>query len=309
MKSYLFLATALAAAVTTHAAIERTIEKSFSVAAAGTIKLETSGGTITLTPGKEGEVKITAREHIRASSDADADELLKKLELNFDQTGNDVHASAKYASATGFHFGSWPPVSVDFIATVPAAFMSDLHTSGGGITVGDLTGKVYARTSGGSIKLGKIGASVDVRTSGGSIALQEAEGAARLDTSGGNINVGKVSGPADLSTSGGSIKIDSVAQTLQAHTSGGSIHARIAGPLQGDCALSTSGGSVHVTVAKAAAFRLDARTSGGGVDARGLTITLDDGGQGRSKLAGTVNGGGPLLKLRTSGGGIEVRAD
>ena len=40
--------------------------------------------------------------------------------------------------------------------------------------------------------------------------------------------------------------------------------------------------------------------------ADGLTITMENGGTGRSKLAGAVNGGGPTLKLRTSGGSIHV---
>ena len=80
----------------------------------------------------------------------------------------------------------------------------------------------------------------------------------------------------------------------------------IGGALKGECLLSTSGGDVSVTVDKAAAFQLDASTSGGRVRADGLTITLDGGGAGRSHLSGKVNGGGPLLKLRTSGGDIKV---
>jgi hypothetical protein len=79
--------------------------------------------------------------------------------------------------------------------------------------------------------------------------------------------------------------------------------------LQEECSLSTSGGSVNVTVDKTAAFRLDASTSGGGVDATGLTLTLESNSRDRGRLAGTVNGGGPLLKLRSSGGGISVRAN
>jgi len=66
---------------------------------------------------------------------------------------------------------------------------------------------------------------------------------------------------------------------------------------------------VHVGVDKMAAFRLDASTSGGDVDAAGLTITMEKGNRDRSRLAGTVNGGGPLLKLRSSGGGIVVRTN
>lgn len=306
---FLFTAGLLAAAVVTaHARIERNVEKTFTVQAAGTLRLETQGGEIRVMPGADGVVTITAREKIRASSDAEADDLLKKLDLDFTQTGNDVTATAKYESKPlGFNWGSWPPVQVDFIVTVPAAYATELRTSGGGITVGDLNGKVSARTSGGGIKLGKIGAGIDAHTSGGNVTLDAAKGEVKLGTSGGNITVGRVDGPAELATSGGSIKIESVVGALKAHTSGGSIRAAVAGPLKGDCSLSTSGGSVRVTVDKAAAFRLDASTSGGSVDAEGLTITLEKTSRDRSRLAGAVNGGGPVLKLRTSGGGIEVK--
>ena len=79
-----------------------------------------------------------------------------------------------------------------------------------------------------------------------------------------------------------------------------------AGPLKGDCRLGTSGGKVTAVVEKSVAFDLDASTSGGDVSATGMTITIDKGGVGRSRLAGKVNGGGPLLKLRTSGGNIRI---
>jgi hypothetical protein len=94
---------------------------------------------------------------------------------------------------------------------------------------------------------------------------------------------------------------------LKADTSGGNIRAAVAGALQEDCLLTTSGGTVRVTVDKAAAFRLDASTSGGSVDAGGLT--LEQASRSRLRLAGAVNGGGPLLKLRSSGGGIVVRTN
>ena len=293
-----------------HAKIERVIEKTFTVQPGGSLHVDTQGGEVRVSPSSDNVVKITARERIRANSESEADAILKHLTLTIEQSGNDVSASAKYErESIGFHWGSWPPVNVDFIVTVPASFSADLHTSGGGITVGDLGGKVSARTSGGGIKLGKLGGEVDARTSGGSVSLDESHGAAVLHTSGGNINVGRVSGPAELSTSGGGIKIDSVQGAVQAHTSGGSVRAGIAGPLKEDCVLSTSGGSVKVNVDKGAAFRLDASTSGGDVDADGLTLTIQSSNRSRSKLAGTVNGGGPLLKLRSSGGDIVVRTN
>lgn len=291
------------------ARIDRVVEKTFTVPAAGRLQIETQGGEIRITPSSDRVVRVTARQSIRASTEAEADDLLKPLDLVIEQTGNDVRASAKYDKSRGFFAGVWPPVKVDFIVSVPADFASELRTSGGAIEVGDMTGKVDARTSGGSIKLATIGAAVDARTSGGSITLTEAHGPVKLETSGGNITVGRViDGPAELSTSGGGIRIDAVENLVRARTSGGSVQAGITGTLREDCVLSTSGGSVRVAVAKAAAFRLDASTSGGSVDADGLTLTLDGGRTGRSRLSGSVNGGGPVLKLRSSGGNIVVRA-
>ena len=301
-----FTASALAA----QARIERVVEKTFTVSDAGTLRVETHGGAIRVMPGKEATVRVTAKQKIKASSDSEADELLKKLELTFEQTGNDVRAVAKYERRpSGFRFGSWPPVQVDFDVVVPENFATDLNTSGGGITVGNLNGKAEIRTSGGGIVIGRMGATVNARTSGGSITLDEARGPVELKTSGGNIAVGKVHGPADLSTSGGNIRIDSVTESLRAHTSGGNIRASIAGGFKDECSLSTSGGNVAVNVDKSAAFRLDASTSGGSVDAEGLTLTLEKLGRDRSRLAGTVNGGGPLLKLKSSGGGISIRGN
>jgi len=291
------------------ARIERIVEKSFPVTGTGTLHVETHGGEIRVSPSNDAVVRVTAKEKIRAGSDAEADELLKKLSLTLEQRGNDVSVVAKYERQPfGFH-GSWPPVQVDVIVTLPASYATELHTSGGPITVGDFQGKAELHTSGGKISLGKMGGRVDAKTSGGSITLEEAGDAVELKTSGGNISVGRSNGPAELSTSGGSIKVESVASSLRAHTSGGSIRANILGPLKRECSLSTSGGSVQVAVDKAAAFRLDAATSGGGVDVDGLTMTVEKLSRARNQLTATINGGGPLLKLRTSGGGIAVRAN
>ncbi|OYU98524.1 MAG: hypothetical protein CFE26_27435 [Verrucomicrobiales bacterium VVV1] len=111
-------------------------------------------------------------------------------------------------------------------------------------------------------------------------------------------------GPAVVHTSGGNIRASMVENTLEAKTSGGDVAATFVGALRGDCLLSTSGGRVKATVESKAAFQLDASTSGGDVEAAGFTIKIEKGGVGKSRLNGAVNGGGPLLKLRSSGGDI-----
>jgi DUF4097 and DUF4098 domain-containing protein YvlB len=306
--SRIVASTALIAAFTATASakIERVVEKTFQVQPGVHIKVVTSGGDIHVTSNSGTEVKIVAKEHIRASSDAEADEILTKLDLSLSQSGNQVVATAAFDKGVGFHFGNWPPVQVEFYVTVPSSASAELKTSGGDVAIGDLDGDVRVRTSGGNIRIGKIGGEIDAQTSGGNVNLGEGHGSTKLSTSGGNIEADLIVGPAELETSGGDIKVDSVKNTLSAHTSGGDVKAGFDNPLKGDCTLSTSGGEVRAVIGKNVGFHIDASTSGGEVDASGITITLEHGRIGRSSLTGSINGGGPELKLRSSGGDIKV---
>ncbi len=258
MKSLLSLLTLgalLASPAVLSAKITRTVEKTFTVQPGGNFKAATQGGDITIRTADVSEVRITAKQVIRASNEQEADEILAKLTLTMEQSGNDVTAEAKYEKRPGGSwFGSWPPVNVSFEVTVPKNFNLNLNTSGG------------------------------------------------------DIEVDRAGGPTQVSTSGGDITINSVAQLLSATTSGGNVYAAITGPLTEDTVLSTSGGDVVVRMKREIGFRLDASTSGGDVDAAGLNITIERGGAGKQRLVGKVNDGGPLLKLRTSGGNIEIRA-
>jgi len=293
-----------------HAAVDRVVEKTFPVEPGGTLEVATYGGNIQVIAGAGNQVKVEAHEHIHADSEAEADDLLKKLTLTIEPAGTGVSARAEYERQDfGFHWGSWPAVQVSFVVTVPTRFAANLHTSGGNIVVGDLKGAVDARTSGGNERFGKIGADIEASTSGGNITLAAASGTISLSTSGGNIVVGYAGGPAVLRTSGGDIKIGGAASTVSARTSGGNVSAVFTGALAGDCLLSTSGGRVRATVASGAGFHLDAATSGGEVQADGLAITIERSGAHRSSLSGAVGGGGPELRLRSSGGNIEISGD
>jgi hypothetical protein len=290
-----------------HAKIERVVEKTFTVQPGGLLTVQTQGGNVRVETSNEAIVKVVAKETFKTNSESEADEILKKLTLVIEQQGEGVTAMSKYEKKLpGFQWGSWPPVQVSFVVTVPSHYNVTLKTSGGDIVVADLVGKVHARTSGGNISLGKITGDVDAGTSGGDVRLVEGLATVKLNTSGGNIKVDRAIGETDLDTSGGDIAIGSVENMVHASTSGGNVSAGIVGALKGDCVLDTSGGTVRAKVAQSAAFNLDASTSGGDVKAEGLTITIEKGGSGRSRLAGKVNGGGPLLRLRSSGGDIFV---
>jgi hypothetical protein len=144
---------------------------------------------------------------------------------------------------------------------------------------------------------------VDIDTSGGSLSIEDIIGNVEARTSGGSINVGSITGEVRLNTSGGSINTETVSGNLDAHTSGGSINVTIDKQLTEDAKLTTSGGSITAYLMEDIQIELNASTSGG-------RVKSDFEVNGRVKkqsIKGDINGGGPKLTLKTSGGSVRIK--
>ena len=183
---------------------------------------------------------------------------------------------------------------------------SRLRTSGGGIRARDISGPLDARTSGGSIDARNIAGDVIAGTSGGGIAVADIRGSARAETSGGAIQIDGVAGNIYAGTSGGGVRVRGAGGRIEAHSSGGPITVSFAPSNGRGGDLSTSGGSVVAEVDPKVALSIDAATSGG--DVRSEVPLLTRGTTSQRALRGDLNGGGPLLRLRTSGGGVRIAA-
>jgi hypothetical protein len=308
------------AAVTFGQLTEDTVRKSIPVQTATRFGLDVDFGSIQVDAGSSGTIEVEATFRGNPPSRREFDRMLKDFSLDFDRQGSGVFIRGTFkdgwvsSGGLGFfdhgfcrngkclEYSRWLR-HVEFRLRVPAQLAADLHTHGGSISVGDLKSEVNARTSGGSLQFGHIDGPVNGETSGGSITLSRGQGRAILHTSGGFIRIEEVAGDVEAETSGGSISITRTTGRVIAHTSGGSI---VIGHAANAVDASTSGGGITVDMASNAAFQVDASTSGGGVHSDFTVIgAVND--AGRSTLRGTVNGGGPLLHLRSSGGGIRIR--
>ena len=300
---------------------EERSEKSFTVKPGGWLDLRADFGSVDVRSWPQNEIKVEVRKWVEGRHRRSAQELFEDYEIRYSQTARGVAITAEMRGQKLWRGNDG--LQVEFRINVPKQYNLDLNTAGGSIGVDDLQGEVRVNTSGGSLTLGRIDGPVNAETSGGSIDLQQAKGKLFARTSGGGITVGEVSGDVDVETSGGSIEVDGAAGNLRAHTSGGgvslrglqgnvdastsggSMEAEILKQLDAPCELSTSGGGITVYVSRDLKADIDAYTSGGEVDCD-LPITVQ-GRFGEGKLRGKLNGGGPLLTLRTSGGGIELR--
>lgn len=296
----------LALAATALAQVDGDIKKTFKVQPGGLLTVEADLGSIEVQTANQDEIKLEILFERRSGSSNRLKELLEDFDVSLDQTGNDLRVILEYKRD---RHNFWDSVGrylrVQIVATVPQRYNLDLATSGGSVEVADLEGRVRTRTSGGSLRFGQITGPVDGKTSGGSITLQGCKGDADVSTSGGSIHIGKVEGDVRAHTSGGGIEVEEVMGVIDAKTSGGGVTARLSKQPTDDCSLKTSGGSITVYLVSGAKVNVDAATSGGRVTTD-FPVTIQ-GELSRRALRAEINGGGPELYLRTSGGSIHLK--
>jgi hypothetical protein len=208
----------------------------------------------------------------------------------------------------------------------------NVRTGGGSIHIGSAKGKVIAESGGGNVVLVSGSQGASLQTGGGSIHVDKCTGEVKAATGGGSIDLGEVGGEATMETGGGSLKLSSATGLVKAQTGGGSIelygvpaaHVEtgagtitakfIASSAASDSQLETGAGDVIVYLAPNMHLTLRASIEA----ANGHRISSDfpefrvssEGGQWGPKFVsaeGSLNGGGPVLKIRTTMGNIYIR--
>jgi len=208
-----------------------------------------------------------------------------------------------------------------------------LHTGGGSIKVNSAKGKIEAESGGGSVSIvsGMQGAVLE--TGGGSIQVERCAGRVKASTGGGSIDLGDSGGPVEMETGGGSIRLSSAKGPVRAETGGGSIELNgvpsaraetAAGGITAkfvaangehhDSELETAAGDITVYLAPNVNISVRASievANGHSIrsDFPDIRVTTEGGDYGPKTVTaeGSLNGGGPVLKVRTTTGDISFR--
>ena len=307
------------------------LTKSLSGASIQKIIARTSGGSVMVNGNAGDEPRLEV--YIRSSRNAkfSKEEIQEKLAENYTL---DISVSGGQLAVTAAHKNKIferNELSISFKIYVPGNVSTDIHTSGGSISMANLTGDQNFSTSGGSLNINRLMGNINGRTSGGSINIVDSKSQIALKTSGGSIRARNCSGIISLSTSGGSLSLTDLDGTIEANTSGGSVSGNnITGELithtsggsmslqsiSGSLNASTHGGSMSVNVVKVGKYvTLD--NSGGSVSLKipNQPLNLDlhaqridinpltnfSGNKDKDNVNGTINGGGAPVKVRSSG--------
>lgn len=286
MKKYILFLSLVTLSVAVKAQFDKEpyITKSLNNQSIQNVKVETSGGSITVGGVSPSEAKIEV--YISGNNGLGTlskDEIQKRLEENYElKVSVDGNTLIAYAKQKHERWDWKRSLNISFKVYVPKNVSTDLSTSGGSIHLNDLSGTQKFRTSGGSLHIDNITGKIDGGTSGGSIHLSNSSSDIDLSTSGGSIEAKNCKGKIELSTSGGSLHLSDLDGTINASTSGGHIDAD---NIKGELSASTSGGSIKMTNIAAS---LETSTSGGNIDVEISVL-------------------GKYVKVSNSGGSIDLQ--
>jgi hypothetical protein len=300
---------------------EGTFDRSLTVSGPLELEVSSGSGNIYVRTGPGGTVQVHGR--VRASggpwaalSGRSAEERIREIERNppIVQDGNRIEIGPKRWN------DGWNGISISYEITVPANARVQARSGSGDLEVADVAGPVEVSTGSGDITLGRITDDVTARTGSGDIELEGAA-SARTSTGSGNVIAQAVRGDIDarsgsgdiiisqagkgsveVSTGSGNIELTGATGPLHVRASSGDI--RLEGVPTSDWDVSASSGSVRLRLPEKAGVDLDLRSSSGRIESS-VPITIR-GSQSRRELRGQVRGGGPLVHVNTSSGGIIV---
>jgi DUF4097 and DUF4098 domain-containing protein YvlB len=252
--------------------------RSFQVSGRPALRVETNDGRVVVTPWDRPEVAIhvtTYGWHIGS-----------QVRVTAEQSGSEISVNAHVMPTFGIMFGShWVHIEV----SMPRKADLNVHTGDGGVQIEPLEGQVRVWTGDGHIEARGLRGDVNLRTGDGGIEATGLDGRLVASSGDGHITVRGRFDALDVSSGDGSIEAEAIAGSLLGagwtlHTGDGGLTLRVPSGIKADLDASTGDGHISVEI----------------------PVEVEGEWRPRRELRGTINGGGPLLRLRSGDGSIRI---
>lgn len=159
--------------------------RTYPIAATGTLEILNTNGNITVTASDGAQIEVVAERTARGTTDDDAKEFLKRIEIREDVSGDRVRLETKAPTGEG------GKAQVRYRVKVPASLAVRLQNSNGGIDVTALKGDFHAETTNGTVKGQELSGTATASTTNGTVKLQ-------FDAVSGRIKAETVNGAVDI---------------------------------------------------------------------------------------------------------------
>jgi DUF4097 and DUF4098 domain-containing protein YvlB len=253
--------------------VKKPFQQSYPLKAGGELAVENTNGGITVEAWDRAEVRVEAVKQVKAASSEKAEELMKQIKIDVQHGPGSVRIETRLPrSGSGFldwMTGNEASFSVTYKIQAPRDVVAKLASTNGGLRLVGTRGRA------------------DLETVNGGVTVERTEGDVRVETTNGGISVIEAAGSLEGSTTNGGITVQLTR-------------------VDGDINLDTTNGGVVLRVPRDLRANLDVATSNGGIHS---DLEVQGGEKSRKRLVGEVNGGGGLLKVRTTNGGVRISSE
>jgi beta-lactamase regulating signal transducer with metallopeptidase domain len=250
-------------------------DRTLSVSGAAQLEVSTGSGNIHVTRGAGSQIQIHGRIHVNHEG---SEEQARQIAANppIEQSGDTIRV--------GKHQEHWRGISIDYQIEAPAGTLLAANSGSGDIVDEGVGQNAKLQTGSGDISASGLQGPFSVMTGSGNItAEQTGEGDVVAQTGSGNIELKEIHGGFRGQTGSGDIKASG--------TPSASWH------------LQTGSGSIELQTGNAP-ITLDASTGSGSVNTEHEMMV--QGSLDRHHIKGTLNGGGPTVRLETGSGDIQI---
>lgn len=303
---FVFLGFALLLASASRA-VEREFARTFPVEPGCTLKLDTYRGSVTVVESDQPEVKVSLQMQVGTDNEEDAARVYAALELEATAVNNTITLRARNPRETRVRFvwNDKHQIDLAWRISVPRRCNVDAVTLNGGITIGNLSGRIAARTERGTIFLKRIDGSAEATTETGDVVISRCSGPVNVRVLRGTVRVGTLGGLADLKNSTGDIEVLAARAGITASAEAGDVYVGFPRDTAGAANITTSGGSIYAKIDPAANCTINASSVWGHVESL-LPMTIESGANGKRKLTGRLGQGGPVLTFHANGGQVKI---
>lgn len=269
--------------------IKDTVKESFKVQAGGTLFIDIDHGNVGVSSHSGNEVRIEVERVVSTDDRSDAQEVFDRHDLSLEERSSNVYIESRYDENDSFwrRIRSNDRLKVTVRVQIPREYNVEFTSGAGNVEIGDLRGRVHGRTGAGNIEIGAVNGPINVSSGSGNIQIAGARGLVEANTGAGNVEIREISGEVSVNTGAGNIEV------------------YISRQPENDSRLNTGAGNITAYLAESVGVDVDAEASMGSAK---TDYPLKIEGKWMSKsFAGSVNGGGPHLKMRAGVGNVELR--
>ncbi len=264
------------------------INREFRVRPGGTLYLDLDSGTIEVEV-HEGNRLIVDLERTTKSRDRDAFEvMLERHDYDIEKEGNDVTIWSRFGRAQrGVRWQRSMRVRVTVMVRVPQSFNVAFESGAGNVEIAKLSGAITGHTGAGNIIVEKHNGTLD------------------LVSGAGNVNVsGKLTLVA-VKTGAGNIELRGMLDGLDVVSGAGNVFAEITHQPDKDLKLRTGAGNVTVALDSDIGLDIEGTASLGSascefpIEVTGKLL--------KKSFVGSINGGGPNLRMQAGVGNVTLK--